>query len=66
MAAARAEFPSMLATEVPYWSEIERMTERREPLPAFAPGSAAALIYRALWAEVSARLGGTFARAPER
>jgi len=56
MAAARAEFPSMLESEVPYWSEIERMSERRAPIPAFAPSSAAARIYRALWAEVSERL----------
>lgn len=65
MAAARAEFPSLLATEVPYWSEIERMTLRRAPIPAFAPGSAAALIYGALWVEVSARIGGSGVRAPE-
>jgi cellulose biosynthesis protein BcsQ len=58
VAAARAEFPSMLAVEVPYWSEIERMTERREPTPASAAGSVAASIYRALWAEVWARIGG--------
>ena len=32
MASARAEFPAILATEVPYRSEIERMTVRRAPL----------------------------------
>ncbi|MCK7502135.1 MAG: hypothetical protein MZW92_78620 [Comamonadaceae bacterium] len=31
------------ATEVPYWSEIERMAVRRAPLPALAPRSPAAL-----------------------
>jgi hypothetical protein len=45
----------MLATEVPYWSEIERMTVRRAPLPAYAPHSDAALIYQRLWEEVCAR-----------
>jgi chromosome partitioning protein len=53
----RAQFPTMLATEVPYSSEIERMTERRAPLPAFSPRSAVGLVYAALWAEVEARMG---------
>ena len=53
----RAEFPSLLRTEVPYSSEIERMTERRAPLPAFSPGSAVGQIYAALWGEVAARIG---------
>jgi len=56
MASTREQFPEMLATEVPYWSEIERMSIRRAPIPAFAPGSAAAQIYAALWAEVAARM----------
>jgi len=41
---------------VPYMSEIERMSVRRAPIPAFAPKSAAAQIYSALWAEVTARM----------
>ena len=32
--ATRQQFPMMLATEVPYWSEIERMALRRAPIPA--------------------------------
>ena len=56
MASTRAQFPIVLATEVPYWSEIERMSLRRAPIPAFAPGSASAQIYAALWAEVAARI----------
>jgi cellulose biosynthesis protein BcsQ len=52
IAAARGDFPQLLATEVPYWSEIERMSVRRAPLPASAPGGAAALIYARLWAEI--------------
>jgi chromosome partitioning protein len=53
----REQFPTMLATEVPYSSEIERMTQRRAPLPAFSPRSAVGLVYAALWAEVEARMG---------
>jgi chromosome partitioning protein len=53
----RKQFPTLLKTEVPYWSEIERMSVRRAPLPAFAPSSAAAQIYAALWHEVESRMG---------
>jgi chromosome partitioning protein len=56
MASTREQFPAILATEVPYWSEIERMSLRRAPIPAFAPGSPSARIYAALWAEVAARI----------
>jgi chromosome partitioning protein len=60
IANTREQFPAMLATEVPYSSEIERMTLRRAPIPAFAPRSAAAQIYSALWAELTGvlRLAG--------
>jgi len=54
--ASRAQFPGILKTEVPYWSDIERMTVRRAPLPSFAPGSPAALVYSALWQETARRL----------
>jgi len=56
IAEARAQFPQLLATEVPDWSEIERMSVRRVPLPASAPTSAAALLYAQLWSEVLERL----------
>jgi chromosome partitioning protein len=65
IASARAQFPQMLATEVPNWSEIERMTVRRAPLTASAPRSGAAQIYAALWAEIRAR-GGEHAETPPR
>jgi chromosome partitioning protein len=52
----RRQFPQMLATEVPYWSDIERMAQRRAPLTAYAPLSAAGQIYAALWAEIQARM----------
>jgi chromosome partitioning protein len=58
----RAAFPAMLATEVPYWSVIERMSVWRAPLPACAPASDAARIYRALWGEIRDRLEGSPAR----
>jgi len=56
MTDARARFPMILSSEVPYWSEIERMTVRRAPLPAVAPRSPAAQVYGALWREIGARL----------
>jgi cellulose biosynthesis protein BcsQ len=56
IAELRARFPSILATEVPYGSEFERMTARRAPLESYAPASAAAEIYRSLWREIDERL----------
>ncbi len=56
IAATRIAHPQMLATEVPYWSEIERMTVRRAPLPAYAPASAATAVYSDLLAEIEARM----------
>lgn len=56
IAMTRAEFPAILSTEVPYWSAIERMTQRRAPIPAFAPASTATAIYKLLWAEVVGRM----------
>jgi chromosome partitioning protein len=55
MASTRQQFPEILVTEVPYWSEIERMSLRRAPLPAFAPTGAATPIYTALWHEILQR-----------
>jgi chromosome partitioning protein len=53
---AREQFPELLATEVPYWSEIERMSLRRAPLPAYAPGSAGGQVYSTLWREIESRI----------
>jgi chromosome partitioning protein len=64
IAGTREQFPSLLATEVPYSSEIERMTVRRMPLPAFAPRSGVGQIYAALWAEVVGRMGGAGLETP--
>ena len=52
IANTREQFPMLLATEVPYSSEIERMSLRRAPIPAFAPRSAAAQVYSTLWSEL--------------
>jgi cellulose biosynthesis protein BcsQ len=57
MASTRLQFPAILATEVPYWSEIERMSVRRAPLPSYAHSSVAVQIYAALWSEILQRMG---------
>ena len=65
MAASRKEFPEILATEVPYWSDIERMSQRRAPLCAYAPHSPAGLIYASLWREIQQCMGdGARSSAP--
>lgn len=60
MASTRKQFPYVLKTEVPYWSEIERMSTRRAPLPALSPGGIATRIYEALWGEMTGRMGKRF------
>jgi chromosome partitioning protein len=57
IASTREEFPSILQTEVPYSSEIERMTFRRAPLPSYTPRSDMGRVYTTLWAEISRRTG---------
>jgi chromosome partitioning protein len=57
ISSTRDQYPALLATEVPYASEIERMTLRRAPLPAFAPRSAAGQVYAALWGEIEGQMG---------
>jgi cellulose biosynthesis protein BcsQ len=56
IAGTRLQFPGMLKTEIPYWSEIERMSLRRAPLPAYAPRSDPAILYTELWSEVEIKL----------
>jgi len=36
--------------------EIERMTQRRAPLPSYSPNSEAGHIYAALWREIQVRM----------
>jgi cellulose biosynthesis protein BcsQ len=62
IANARMHRPDMLATEIPYWSDIERMTVRRAPLPAFAPSSPATHLYEQLWQEIAGRIRPTPSR----
>jgi chromosome partitioning protein len=49
-----AERPGVAATPIPALSLIERMSVERAPVTAFAPRSAAARAFRALWDELSA------------
>jgi chromosome partitioning protein len=56
MAALREKYPAILATEVPYGSQFERIAMRRAPIESYAPASAAAETYRGLWREIDARL----------
>ena len=51
-----AEWPSFLATAIPNASTIERMWPERASVATFAPSTPAARAFRALWAEVAARL----------
>ena len=44
--------PDVARTIVPSAAIVERMSVERSPVSAFAPGSAAAKAYRALWTEV--------------
>lgn len=53
---ARARRPELLATEIPYSSDIERMSCHSKPLPAYAPKSRFTALYRALWNEIEERL----------
>ena len=56
IAGARGQIPELLATEVPYSSEIERMSLRRAPIPSYSPRSAAGQVYAALWTEIVMRM----------
>jgi chromosome partitioning protein len=56
IASTRQQFPEILVTEVPYSSEIERMSLRRAPLSSYSPRSVVAQIYSALWMEMEARM----------
>ncbi len=50
------QYPGLLDTHIPYASDVERMGVHRQPLPAYAPSSAAAMAYRALWEEIKSKL----------
>ncbi|MCP4166690.1 MAG: AAA family ATPase [Chloroflexi bacterium] len=52
MTSLQGQFTGILQSPIPYLSQIERMGIYREPVPAFAPRSKAALAYQALWSEI--------------
>lgn len=49
--------PETLETSIPYSSIVERMGTERAPVAAYAPRSAPAQAYAALWREIEGRLG---------
>ena len=57
MARVRAAYPgSMLGAAIPSADEIERMGEARTIVDVLAPGSRAAIAYRALWWDIRRRM----------
>jgi len=50
-----SERPDVAVTVIPYLSIVENMSVERAPVTVFAPRSAAARAYRALWSEIRAR-----------
>lgn len=50
------------STAIPYAAAIERMAEERAPVADFAPRSAAAEAYAALWAELRGRLAAPWGK----
>ena len=52
----RETFEGVLGSVIPYLTLVERMGLERQPLPAFAPISAAANAYYNLWNEVEERI----------
>ena len=56
MAMLRDRFDGMLRSTIPTLSQIEQMGIYREPVPAFAPRSRAALSYQALWNEIQEKV----------
>jgi len=50
------DHPEALSTTIPYSSVVERMGIERAPLATYAPRSAAAQAYDALWAEVEGQI----------
>jgi chromosome partitioning protein len=52
-----SERTDVAATVVPYLSLVENMSVQRAPVTVFAPRSAAARAYRALWTEIQDRTG---------
>ena len=64
IASSREQFPELLSTEIPYSSEIERMSLRREPLSAYSPRGVVGQIYSLLWKEIGTRMQHSSGAAP--
>src|SRR4029077_3094570 len=60
----RRRYPTILDAGVPYGRQFERITLRRAPVESYAPASAAANVYRALWREIDGRLQGAASLRP--
>ena len=58
IAAHLGRHPGLLRTVIPYASDVELMSQRRAPLPSYAPGNPASGAYQRLWDEVEATLRG--------
>ncbi|MCB1736480.1 MAG: ParA family protein [Gammaproteobacteria bacterium] len=56
MEQAWADDPAVLKTDIPYSADVERMGLTRAPVGAYAPSSAPALAYEALWSEATERM----------
>jgi chromosome partitioning protein len=50
------QHPEVLAAQIPYASDVEKMGCNREPLLGFSPKCAAALAYESMWREIKARI----------
>jgi chromosome partitioning protein len=57
IALVQGKYADVATTTVPASATIERMGQRRAPVEVFAPHSPAAAAFRALWAELAARVG---------
>lgn len=57
MAELPRTWPGILASSIPYASDVERMGLQRMPLMAYAAATPAGRAYAALWGEVKAGLG---------
>jgi len=54
----RNQFDKILDTAIPYFLQIEKMGQYREPIQAYAPDSPATTAYNNLWNEFNQRING--------
>lgn len=52
------DIPTLLSSQIPYASDVEKMGIHRAALGSFAGRSRAALAYEALWTEIQQRIAG--------